>query len=327
MAARNLAETSPRAADEYTPVSDGPVEDVIPFLACFCCISSCYYTFPGCVGYSGRQELLCCHSEYLGCKVPSNEEGVWCHWSQGHTYCATVDTLFKVMCSQVNVDDIHERCGLLFSQQRSQLFCVDLRCSVPLSDDIPLMLTCCFFTVRAPYAVYKTIQELRDTHGQGTAVNVPHTTFSATSAAALTTGPTADSPVDRDTTTPGTTAQGAAVDPSHAAVEVGVRIAAFPVHNASDTYTDTTTTAKPNNTVPPSAYPPAGCTATSSPARDDSTPSAAPVPTPPAADSAFAPATAPAPGSAPHSSASVDSMVFVKGETTNSSDAEYAYYP
>jgi hypothetical protein len=149
MAARNLAETSPRAADEYTPVSDGPVEDVIPFLACFCCISSCYYTFPGCVGYSGRQELLCCHSEYLGCKVPSNEEGVWCHWSQGHTYCATVDTLFKVMCGQVNVDDMHERCGLLFSQQRSQLFCVDLRCSVPLSDDIPPMLTCCFFTVRA----------------------------------------------------------------------------------------------------------------------------------------------------------------------------------
>jgi hypothetical protein len=109
MAARSLAENSTRAADEYTPVSDGPVEDVIPFLACFCCISSCYYTFPGCIGYSGRQELLCCRSEYLGCKIPTKEENVWCHWSQGHTYCATVDTLFKVKRTSIKAA-MYERC-------------------------------------------------------------------------------------------------------------------------------------------------------------------------------------------------------------------------
>lgn len=33
-------------------------------------------------------------------------------------------------------------------QQRAQLFCLDVRCSLPLMEEIPVLVTCCFFTVR-----------------------------------------------------------------------------------------------------------------------------------------------------------------------------------
>lgn len=32
-------------------------------------------------------------------------------------------------------------------QANLQIMCVDQRCSIPLSEDIPLLVTCCFFTV------------------------------------------------------------------------------------------------------------------------------------------------------------------------------------
>jgi hypothetical protein len=104
MSAINPVVVETAVVDEYAPVSEAAVESIVPFCACVCCVSSCYTTFPGCIGCSGRQQCLCCYSDYYGCKIPKRDEDMWCDIMKGHTYFAVVEAIYKVL---FNTEHMH----------------------------------------------------------------------------------------------------------------------------------------------------------------------------------------------------------------------------
>eukprot|EP00981_Chlorochromonas_danica_P010726 scaffold3349_cov165-Ochromonas_danica.AAC.4 len=109
-------------------------EDAIPFCGCVCCFSACYTSWPQCFGCSGNCNCLCYHSVSKACKFPNPEDpddkDIWFLCSRGDAYLGDI----KNICSSA-----------------TQCFCLDYRLSVPPIDEIPCMITICFFTL-----VYKS---------------------------------------------------------------------------------------------------------------------------------------------------------------------------
>ena len=110
-------------------------KDLIPICAFGCPINQCntgdicsmYLVFPDCCGCYSQQTCCCCNQEVMCCK-PSNIEGECCL-----------------------IDDT--RCTIIYPTSllsvTQQVCCIDHRCAMPPSDDVPLMwnlfgLTCCF---------------------------------------------------------------------------------------------------------------------------------------------------------------------------------------
>ena len=113
------------ASDTKSPTGDVNVNDLVPFCGCVCFMTSCYTEWPNCVGCAGNTVCCCINSDFLACKFPTNPE----HWwtcQQGSVWMAPV----KVCCSQ-----------------RVQMCCLDGRGSIPPTDEVPCMLTVCFFTL------------------------------------------------------------------------------------------------------------------------------------------------------------------------------------
>ena len=75
------------------------VEDIVPCVACICCIISLNASFPGCIGCSGKEELLCCHCNCFGCRVPEEDDRIWCHGTECHLFCAPIQRIYKVRVS------------------------------------------------------------------------------------------------------------------------------------------------------------------------------------------------------------------------------------
>ncbi len=88
--------SSPSHSNFVSVSSKIPVQELLPFCGCFCCVTSLYTEFPDCVGCSGNRICLCCYSDYIACKLPHEDETVFCHWDKGHTYCAPVETFCMV---------------------------------------------------------------------------------------------------------------------------------------------------------------------------------------------------------------------------------------
>lgn len=103
-----------------------PAEDLVPFCGCICFITSCYLEWPELIGCAGKRVCLCFYAEFLACKMPSDGDEFWCLCSKGSFICAPI----KVCCSD-----------------RIQMCCCDVRCSIPLSEEIPMLITICFFTL------------------------------------------------------------------------------------------------------------------------------------------------------------------------------------
>ena len=123
------------------------VEDIVPCVACICCIISLNVSFPGCIGCSGKEELLCCHCNYFGCRVPEEDDRIWVPWNwMSFVLCTHSTNLqsksFILRSSVVFILIINS-----YEQNDSQLFCCDILCSLPLSKEIPSLITCCFCTV------------------------------------------------------------------------------------------------------------------------------------------------------------------------------------
>lgn len=103
-------------------------DSAIPFCGCVCCFNACYLEFPACIGCAGKRSCLCCHSDFLACKFPTEEadKDNWFIWDRGQTVCSDI----KNCCST-----------------SLQCFCFDIRASLPPTEEIPCLVTLCFFTV------------------------------------------------------------------------------------------------------------------------------------------------------------------------------------
>lgn len=89
---------APSSADYVPAASKIPVAELIPFCGCICFMTSCYTELPDCVGCAGQRICLCCHSEFMACKLPNeNEDDIWCHYEKGHTYCGPITTFCMVI--------------------------------------------------------------------------------------------------------------------------------------------------------------------------------------------------------------------------------------
>ena len=98
-----MASFAPASDSDYIPTSSKlPLQELIPYCACICFVTSCYTEFPDCIGCAGKRICLCCYSEFLSCKFSKEtEEDIWCHINKGHTYCGSVET-----CCMVSGDNI-----------------------------------------------------------------------------------------------------------------------------------------------------------------------------------------------------------------------------
>ena len=84
-------------ADDYVPASSKiPVQELIPFCACLCFMTSLYTDFPDCFGCAGTRICLCCYSEFKACKLPNEHEKFCFLWDQGKTQCGDIDTFCMV---------------------------------------------------------------------------------------------------------------------------------------------------------------------------------------------------------------------------------------
>jgi hypothetical protein len=129
----------PTEVDEKVTSSTKGVEGdaSVPFFGCLCCFNACYLVYPNCVGCVGHSDCLCIHQDMMSCKIPIEEEDkhLWCICQRGQC----------VLSEIVNLCAIKRQC-----------FCFDTRCSLPPSDEIPCLLTICFFTICYQY---KTVME------------------------------------------------------------------------------------------------------------------------------------------------------------------------
>jgi hypothetical protein len=116
--------------------------DLIPCLACCCCITACYYDWPECCGCRIKQAFMCCTCEYMACKptceccgevnpqLKEGNPGTLCLCCEGSGLCINPDTC----CS-----------GTI------QCCCMDQRLAFPPGQrtDVPcvvslLFCTCCY---------------------------------------------------------------------------------------------------------------------------------------------------------------------------------------
>ena len=143
--------SAPLLSPEFVPASSKiPVLELIPYCGCVCCVTSLYTEFPDCVGCAGSRICLCCYSEYSALKLPMDGDPVWCHWDKGRTYCAPSSTFCMVTIYSISLLILWvltQHFVSYYSQNRGQCFCCDTRCALPMTDDIPVLITCFFFTV------------------------------------------------------------------------------------------------------------------------------------------------------------------------------------
>ena len=115
---------SPDEVQNRRQTGDTDVNDMTPCFSCCCVIMSCYLLFPDCCGCATNVDMCCLGAELYACKTSRNPA----------SYC---------QCIKAEVD-----CNppLACVMVRGQTCCLDIRCSIPCSEQIPCLLTMCFWT-------------------------------------------------------------------------------------------------------------------------------------------------------------------------------------
>eukprot|EP01038_Epipyxis_sp_PR26KG_P014739 gene14739-19812_t len=98
--------------------------NVFPACGVICFVCSIYYLYPDCCGCAGKDVCLCCYREYM-CLKPGREHDECCICSKGEIICANAE---------------------VFCANRSQVCCCDFRMSLPTTEEIPCLFTCCCHT-------------------------------------------------------------------------------------------------------------------------------------------------------------------------------------
>ena len=101
---------------------DVDINDLIVVQGCCCSISSLYMDFPACLGGVVKGQCLCYEMDFKCCKSldSASNDGRCCALMQGGYFCKSPET-----CVQ-NVN---------------QCFCLDSRCALPCTDDVPMICT------------------------------------------------------------------------------------------------------------------------------------------------------------------------------------------
>ena len=107
-----------------TETGDINVNELTPCTA-LCCIIYSFYCMPDCFGCSGTIDVCCLGLELYACKAAKEPDSC----------CLCCKT-------EVNCNPITTCCDV-----REQLCCLDIRCSLPPSEQVPCLLTLCFLTV------------------------------------------------------------------------------------------------------------------------------------------------------------------------------------
>ncbi len=124
-----MADTAAEPTQTKTGTVD--VNDLIPCCGVGCFMTSLYTEWPDMIGCAGKNTCICMSAEFIGCKF-ANEPDRWWLCSQGSSWLESP----KVCCTE-----------------RAQICCLDVRGSLPCTDEVPCMLTICFFTVFYYYFV------------------------------------------------------------------------------------------------------------------------------------------------------------------------------
>mmetsp|Transcript_18083 Transcript_18083/g.26059 ORF Transcript_18083/g.26059 Transcript_18083/m.26059 type:complete len:130 (+) Transcript_18083:29-418(+) len=111
-----------------------PTDNLYAMNGCFCFTVSLYLDWPDLIGCVSDEEFICIKAQGVGCKLIKDDPNVW------------------MMCSksECNVGPPKTCC-----RRKSQAFCIDQRCNLPLSEEVPSMVTCCFFVL-----LYKGAQKM-----------------------------------------------------------------------------------------------------------------------------------------------------------------------
>ena len=106
-------------AGEYGPAGAVPPEDLIPFCACICCVTSCYTAFPDCIGCVGRSVCLCLYSEFHVCKP--GRAGL--QWKAPATAAATTEDNVTAQQELEQQQQHQQQQGACCTCQRSDIYC------------------------------------------------------------------------------------------------------------------------------------------------------------------------------------------------------------
>lgn len=99
-------------------VTDVPVEELHPCMACCCGFASLFFGCPSCCGISGQTTCICCMSKYVCCKLLDckDEDSKCCACCQGNLFLT-----FPNKCCE----------------NQAQCFCVDTRYAFPPTNKVP----------------------------------------------------------------------------------------------------------------------------------------------------------------------------------------------
>jgi len=95
------------------------LDDIYPFFACFCAVTSCYWIFPKCVGCSSDSVFICLEHDCNCCKVNYSKETLCKCCGCDH------DIVVPYVCCK----------------SQGQCCCLDQRIAIPCDQDVPCLLT------------------------------------------------------------------------------------------------------------------------------------------------------------------------------------------
>lgn len=90
--------SSNNAANAVLTAKGADGDSAMPFCGCICCFNACYTEWPNCIGCAGTRSCLCCHSDFLACKFPTEEKDKdnWFIWDRGQTVCSEIKNCCSV---------------------------------------------------------------------------------------------------------------------------------------------------------------------------------------------------------------------------------------
>eukprot|EP01036_Dinobryon_divergens_P030134 gene30134-39331_t len=95
---------------------------------------SLYTKWPDLFGCVSDEEILCVKAKGVGCKLVKDDPKVCMMCQKGECNVGPIETLCR---------------------RKSQAFCLDQRCNIPLSDEVPSSCAICFFVI-----LYKGAQKM-----------------------------------------------------------------------------------------------------------------------------------------------------------------------
>ena len=113
-------------ATQFVDSTKTNIGELIPFTALACCISSCNFDFPACIGCDVKSVALCLEAEFKCCK-PTTGDDKYC--------CILFDGAYRLIWPTTCLKAVTSCC------------CLDMRAAFPCDEEIPCLVTLCCLTL------------------------------------------------------------------------------------------------------------------------------------------------------------------------------------